>query len=155
VARDFSNSDNVIDSRDIIARIEELQDERSSLQEDVEEASDRVKDLEDGDDSTEADEHLAQTEASLQEWDEENGEELKTLLALQDECNWGDWSYGTTLIRDSYFQDYAQEFAEDIGAINSAAGWPNNCIDWEQATRELQMDYTSVEFDGVTYWLRS
>ena len=26
--------------------------------------------------------------------------------------------------------------------------------DWERATRELQMDYTEVDFDGVTYWIR-
>lgn len=24
----------------------------------------------------------------------------------------------------------------------------------ERAARELQMDYTSVEFDGITYWVR-
>ena len=29
------------------------------------------------------------------------------------------------------------------------------CIDWAQAARELRMDYTSVDFDGVTYWIRS
>lgn len=65
-----------------------------------------------------------------------------------------DWHYGETLIRDSYFQDYAQELAEDVGAIDAAATWPNTCIDWEWAARELQMDYTAVEFDGVTYWTR-
>lgn len=27
-------------------------------------------------------------------------------------------------------------------------------VDWERAARELQMDYTPVEFDGVTYWVR-
>lgn len=65
----------------------------------------------------------------------------------------GDW-YPVTLIRDSYFEDYAQELAEDIGAIDPNAAWPTNCIDWERATRELQMDYTSAEYDGVTYWGR-
>jgi hypothetical protein len=28
------------------------------------------------------------------------------------------------------------------------------CIDWNEAASELQMDYTAVEFDGVTYWVR-
>jgi len=65
----------------------------------------------------------------------------------------GDW-YPATLIRDSYFRDYAQELAEDIGAINRDASWPNNCIDWDRATRELQMDYSDVEIYGVTYWYR-
>jgi hypothetical protein len=65
----------------------------------------------------------------------------------------GDW-YPLTLIRESYFRDYAQELAEDIGAVNAQATWPNNCIDWDQAARELQMDYTSVTIDGMTYFYR-
>lgn len=27
-------------------------------------------------------------------------------------------------------------------------------IDWERAAEELRMDYTAVDFDGVTYWVR-
>ena len=65
----------------------------------------------------------------------------------------GDW-YPVTLIRDSYFQDYAQELADEIGAIDNKIGWPNTCIDWEKAARELQWDYSSVEVNGVTYWTR-
>lgn len=83
-------------------------------------------------------------------------DELAALLALRDEAEGysADWKYGSTLIRDSYFEDYAQQLAEDIGAIDASAKWPMSCIDWKQAARELQMDYTSVEFDGVTYWVR-
>jgi len=65
-----------------------------------------------------------------------------------------DWEYGTTLIRDSYFKEYAQDLAEEIGAIPSDAGWPNTCIDWDQATAELQMDYSSVTLAGIDYWIR-
>lgn len=70
-----------------------------------------------------------------------------------------DWQYGATLIRDSYFKDYAQELADDIGYRDALADrdnvpWPFTCIDWAQAARELQQDYTSVDFDGVTYWVR-
>ena len=59
-----------------------------------------------------------------------------------------------TLVRDSYFRDYAEQLADDIGAINSEASWPNNCIDWNRAARELHIDYSTVEFEGVTYWYR-
>jgi hypothetical protein len=65
----------------------------------------------------------------------------------------GDW-YPVTLIRDSYFKDYAVELADDIGAVDNNARWPMTCIDWNQAARELRMDYSSVKFDGVTYWYR-
>lgn len=65
----------------------------------------------------------------------------------------GDW-YPLTLIRDSYFRDYARELAEDCGMVNPDARWPNDCIDWDLAARELQHDYSSVTIDGVTYWYR-
>lgn len=89
---------------------------------------------------------------------EEFVEELQKLNELKKEYidYFGEdsWSFGAQFIRDSYFEDYAQELAEDIGAINRDLSWPNNCIDWEQAARELQMDYTEVTFDGVEYWTR-
>lgn len=65
----------------------------------------------------------------------------------------GDW-YPASLIRDSYFKDYAQELAEDIGAIPADAKWPNNCIDWDQAARELQYDYSAVYIGDIAYWCR-
>ena len=64
----------------------------------------------------------------------------------------GDW-YPATLIRDSYFFNYAQDLAEDIGALKDAE-WPHNCIDWEYAADELKNDYFSVEIIGSTYWTR-
>lgn len=57
------------------------------------------------------------------------------------------------LIRDSYFRDYAEELAEDIGAIPENRSWPMFNIDWDAAAKELQMDYSAVDFDGVTYWI--
>lgn len=63
-------------------------------------------------------------------------------------------SDGIFLVRDSYFIDYAQQFAEDIGAVDDNARWPVYCIDWERAARELQMDYSQIRWDGVDWWLR-
>ena len=59
-----------------------------------------------------------------------------------------------SLIADSYFEDYAQNFAEDIGAIDRNQGWPACHIDWEAAAENLQMDYHSVTFEGRDYWIR-
>jgi hypothetical protein len=122
---EISNYDDTIDVRDIISRVENL----------------------------EADEAAAEPEYV---------EELPTLRALLDELKgyggdeqWqGDW-YPVTLVRDSHFKAYAQELAEDCGDIDFATlAWPLTCIDWDQAARELRMDYSSVEFGGVTYWYR-
>lgn len=41
-----------------------------------------------------------------------------------------------------------------LAYMKDANRWPFTCIDWDKAAQELQMDYTSVEFDGITYWVR-
>lgn len=126
----IDNSADVIDSRDIIARIEHLSALEQSGSVDL------------GDDNgTDHDALFAELSS------------LRRLAEEADGCS--DWDLGATLIRDSYFREYAQELAEDCGMIPDNLAWPCRCIDWEQATWELQMDYTSVEFDGVTYWVRS
>lgn len=138
----ISNSDNVIDSRDVIARIEELEAERTDLLDAVESAEDDDK----------HDKH----EMEVLAWNDENADELKALQSLAEEGSGSsDWIHGETLIADSYFEEYAQELAEDIGAINRDATWPNDCIDWEKAAEALQQDYSSVDYDGETYWIRS
>lgn len=157
----ISNSDNVIDSRDVIARIEELESDRSDLLDALTEAQDAHNDAlpapESAKDMGVLSDAVKEAQATLQEWDEGyDGKELKVLRELADEASGcSDWTYGEMLIRDSYFEDYARDLAEDIGSISKDQSWPNNCIDWEQAADQLKQDYTTVEFDGVIYWIRS
>ena len=55
---------------------------------------------------------------------------LVPLLALAEEGETlEDWEYGVQLIHDGYFTDFAQQFAEEIRAIDSEARWPAYCID--------------------------
>ena len=139
---EICNTDDVIDSRDVIARIEELEGERDSFEIDAEilDEPGTIGDVE--------------VEWAIQ--NEDDAKELKALTELAEEAEdyASDWRYGETLIRDGYFEDYARQLAEDIGAIKENASWPNNYIDWEAASEALKLDYTSVEFDGVTYWVR-
>lgn len=62
---------------------------------------------------------------------------------------------GPTLIRGGYFAEYAEQLADEIGAIDSDAGWPARYIDWEQAARELSHDYNAVDINGARYWVRN
>ena len=117
--QEITNAEDIIDSRDVIERINYLEIDEGSL-------------------------------------DELEKEELANLRSLAEEAESSpDWKYGEALIRDSYFQEYAEQLAEDIGAIQKGATWPNNCIDWEEAAEQLQQDYMCVDFDGVKYWIRS
>jgi hypothetical protein len=151
MATSISNNDNVIDSRDVIARIEELENMREYTCPECKAMSfgDTILFYHEEDCTSKQEPELFQ-EAG-------DAEELAALLALQSEAEGyaSDWRYGETLIRDSYFEDYAQELASDLyGKEVSDTHWPFTCIDWEKAAEELQYDYTSVEFDGVTYWVR-
>lgn len=152
--REISNSDDVIDSRDIIARIEELETLRDDWQEDNE--LPEYIDTE----TTTNDEIKKWTDEQVEKWaeweDSEEGRELKTLLKVQEQADgYGDWEYGAALIRDDYFEDYARQLAEELDLIKGDANWPYNCIDWERAADELKMDYTTIDFDGVDYQMRA
>lgn len=119
-------SADIIDVRDIIARVEEIMDGGC-----------------DEDGNTPHDEELAALTAILADLQGMGGDE-----------QWrGHW-YPITLIRDSYFRTYAEELADDCGLIPRDAAWPLTCIDWEQAARELRYDYSGVDIEGVTYWTR-
>jgi hypothetical protein len=145
----ISNSDDVIDSRDVIARISELEDERNDLLLAIEDATEAEID--------DKEQAVSDATCALEDWDEgEDGQELKMLKALAEEAEGcSDWRHGETLIRDSYFEQYAMELADDCCDMKKADSWPLTCIDWEKAADELKMDYTSIEFGDVTYWIRS
>lgn len=113
----IDNTDDVIDSRDVIARLEYLRD---------------------GDGLT----------------DDEKCE-LDALIKLDEEGRdyAPDWEYGATLIRDSYFTDYARELLEDCGDIPKDI--PHYiAIDWDRTAENIRVDYTPVDFGGITYWVR-
>ena len=154
----FDKYSDVIDSRDVIARIEELEGEREALQLEIDDAEVQWLKTEAGTDEAHAVVDRRQAAyVALDAWTaSDDADELRILKALADEASGyaADWTHGETLIRDSYFKDYAMELADDIGAIDNNASWPLTCIDWDQAARELQMDYSAVDFDGVTYWIR-
>lgn len=123
----------VIDSRDAIERIAELREARPTTLPDRPTNDDEWSD-----------------------WTEDDEDELNKLLALEEEASGcADWQYGEALIADHYFMEYAQDLAEDIGAINKDAAWPACHIDWDAAADALKADYTSVEYGSTTYWIRS
>ena len=118
---EINNHQDVIDSRDVIERVKELEEREANITDEA-------------------------TEGEL--------EELAKLRTLTEEAASSEWEDGVTLINEDYFEDYAREFASDIGAIQDAMNWPCSCINWERAAEELQMDYTEVDFDGVSYLYR-
>lgn len=129
-------SANLIDIRDVIARVEHLEPLRQPGPVDL-----------GPDDNAMAQDDLFAELAALETL-------LSNLKGYGGGEQWrGDW-YPITLIRDDYFEDYARELAEDIGANDRNAPWPCQYIDWEAAADQLKGDYSMVEFEGDSYWYR-
>lgn len=84
----------------------------------------------------------------------EERERYEALKSLEDQLGGLSDDYGPALIPEHRFVEYAQDFAEEVGAIPDDNQWPVYCIDWERAARELAMDYTLVTFDGTDYLIR-
>lgn len=158
MTRTISNSDNVIDSRDVIARIEELEDKAEA----IETAKTDLAEF-DPQDCGDHEDAAADARDKLQEalddaeadFDEDEREELKTLKSLADDAEGyaEDWRHGSTLIHEDYFVEYCRELVVDIGDL------PKNIpsyleIDWDKTADNLRADYTSVEFGDATYWVR-
>lgn len=165
----ISNTDKVIDSRDVIERIAELRADADATIEAAKTARERIKEL-DGDGMAELPEDdqeerdnlsnslwTAEDETELTDsMDMDDYTELLALekLAVEGEATTSEWADGAGLIHEDHFQDYAEELAEDIGAIDKNAKWPLSHIDWEAAADELKQDYSTLDFDGETYYVR-
>lgn len=96
-----------------------------------------------------------QDEDAIDPLDEDDEARLAALVELFDEIGESAARDGATLIPESDFEEYAQELAEELDLIPENAAWPSNCIDWEQAARELSQDYSTVEFDGESYYYQA
>lgn len=141
----IDNTDDIIDSRDVIERLNYLMSGFELI---------TGKDV--GDISS-LDAFLDHALAC--DCDSAEVEEYKALQTLADGAEGyaaellKDWQYGGALIRESYFTEYAIELLKDCGDLPSEIPWYIE-IDEEATARNLLMDYTAVDFDGVTYYIR-
>jgi hypothetical protein len=140
---EFSSSSDVIDSRDVIARIDELRDTLMDVgvivETDGKETIDPVK----------RESHSLETE------------EYEELLELQKQASSSpDWEYGESLINEKYFTSYIEELINDCyempKEINSG-NWPyrHMKIDYEAAAEEAKADYFEVTFFGHAFLIRA
>lgn len=103
-------NDDVLDSRDIIARLEYLR-ERDG----------------DEDDPLDADER----------------EEMLSLQLLEDAFSgYGDWHHGETLISETYWSEYCEQFVKDCDMLpRDLSPLIANNIDWEGIAKDMRQDY--------------
>ena len=173
-ANHIDNTADILDVRDLIARLEELRTQRDDFQTAMDEFAEARANVEHHHSDASFEEAILRDFPECAEardlrdnlsactaLDTDETEELAELQSLLadlagmggDEQFEGTW-YPVTLIRDSYFKDYAQDLAEDTGMVDEKATWPMNCIDWEQAARELRYEYSAVYIGEIAYWTR-
>lgn len=134
---DFTNAPEIIDSRDVIERIEELESFAEYIEELAEDPDENYDELIDVRDEYDADEYDALVEFR------DSGADLVS-----------DWEHGETFIREDAFTDYAMELLSGIGYLPAdMPGWI--VIDREETADNMKIDYTEYTFRGETYYARA
>lgn len=125
----FDGYDDILDSREIIERIEELETFAT-------------------DDSGEIDTEI---------FNDYEAVEYAALISLRDAADsLPDWEYGVTLIHENYFTAAMKDDVIECGYLpNGLPRWIADNIDWEGVADALKADYTDFEFRGATYWARA
>jgi len=155
---------NTLDTRDLYKRQCELESLRDALTEaqealDAHKATPRPVDGTDTDDDMQDayDEETDDLQAAVESAQEDfGGDEMQELEEIENiEGYAADFTHGTEMIPIRDFEEYAEELASEIGAIDRDAKWPLSHIDWKAAAEELAQDYTEVSYLGIDYYVRS
>ena len=80
-------------------------------------------------------------------------DELQPLLDLKYE-GIPDWNYGATLIPESDWEEYVVALVKDCGYISNDVPWWI-VIDWAATADNVAADYSTVDYDGDTYYYRN
>ena len=96
------------------------------------------------------------TMEELEQSYQEETEEITQLMYIRDEvidC-YGEtsWKYGVTFINDRYFEEYAEDYLIDIGAINPDVHIVMRNLDMAGVARDLQDDYMGISIFNDYFW---
>jgi hypothetical protein len=155
----ISNSADVIDSRDIEERIDELAVTKEALEKEVHEAEVALAYVQLNMEGEEKEENIQDdldtAKEALKEWEDDvdEGVEYETLLAFKRDVGSSEWDSGVTLVRETYWVDYVEEMVKDIGDMPSKI--PDYIvIDWDATADNVKQDFSIADYDGVTYYYR-
>lgn len=151
----IDGTEQVYDSRDIIERIEYL--EQSGIDSDE---STRLEELSKRGDLTD-DEASEREGLEARALDSDDAAELDALRTLADECEgYADWKYGEQLIAVDYFVSYIEELINDCYEMPkdmNSGEWPwrHMSIDYAAAAKDAEQDYALVTLMGRDFFIRN
>lgn len=127
-----------IDTRDLAEIREGL---RNELEESYKELVDSVK--------------QEDLEEAYKEWAEDNENDLERIEQIdQIESEVSEFELGETLIPECEFENYVEDMVKDCGYLDKdIPSWIE--IDWEKTADNLRCGYSTVEYDGDTYYYRN
>ena len=142
----ITNTQDIIDSRDIIKRVDEL-----------EEAFDTCPHCGEGILAEESIKTNKCPDCEQELLEDGEKDELETLKSIVDQAEgYGDFEPGEGLIHEDYFTDYCQELCTDVRYLPAdLPEFIENNIDWDGVAGEIRQDYTEIDFDGVSYFMRA
>lgn len=157
---DVDNSDDVINTRDIEKKIDDLMEEIDDLQKEIDEIKEKIEFNEDcPEDEKYSDKDIDDFNSEIKskmEIQDDLRNELEPLNDFKSELEgYCDWYGGDTLVRDSYIDKFIRQEIEETNSnlFDSIPSWLE--IDWESTIDNLKGDFTCGDWDGITYWVRS
>ena len=135
MSKEITGWEDVIDSRDVVARVDELTEEREAFYED----------------------HEDRTWSSVDPAAAQELKDLEELLSQLMDVGGDTPEDGQTLVRENYFSAYIREMIKectDPELVHLFDELPWSCIDWAAAAEEYRVDYTEVTFRDVPYYVR-
>jgi hypothetical protein len=135
----------IIDTRDLVDRFNELEEELEEFEEIIALYNSRASEFD--------------TLAEFKDWysDEyELYEELEKIRELTEDLSDADDDFedGIILIAEENFTAYCKDLVEDIGDAPVLPTYMVVDIDWDATADNLRVDYSEVEFHGNTYLYR-
>lgn len=144
----------LLDSRDLAARLEALREERDRLRDALTDAEDEYSEATRTGDAPEA--ARVACDVANDDYDEFGAAYEHEILDLEEMEQSGipDWHDGETLIHERHFTDYCRDLVDDIGDL--PRDLPHYIvIDWEATADNLRADYTEFTYAGHTYLVRA
>lgn len=161
----FNWGDDIIDSRKINSRYDDLKWVVDELLSDISEAKSDIESFMSNEDQDNKNISLEQLKQNLLECENNliefnqsyDKDELDSLIdIIKQGESFSGWHRGVELIHINHFETYAKQLQSDDCQIDvQSLGWPYNHmeIDWESAISELQSGYSVLEALGETYYL--
>ncbi len=138
-----------LDTRDLQEQIDNLESEIEELNEDLEDLEKDLGMCGSKHELLTTQDEIESAKESLQDL----RDELQPLLDLKAE-GIPEWDDGATLIPESDWEEYVEDLLKDCGYISNDVPWWI-VIDWAATADNVAADYSTVDYDGDTYYYRN